>query len=64
MAYDLVPLAVFLPFLGFLINGLLGRIIKREALIGVIGSAMVGAGFLIGVEHQVVEIVDDHGALP
>jgi len=49
MAYDLVPLAVFLPLAGFLINGLLGRTIKREGLIGAIGSATVGAGFLIGV---------------
>jgi NADH-quinone oxidoreductase subunit L len=49
MTYELVPLAVLLPFIGFLINGLLGRLIKREAVIGAIGSAAVGIGFLIGV---------------
>ena len=49
MTYDLVPLAVLLPFIGFLINGLLGRLIKREAVIGAIGSAAVGLGFLIGL---------------
>ncbi len=49
MTYQLVPLAVALPFLGFLVNGLLGRHIKKESLIGGIGSAAVGAGFLIGL---------------
>jgi len=49
MASQLVPLAVFLPLLGFLLNGLLGRKIKHEALIGGIGSAAVGTGFVIGV---------------
>jgi NADH-quinone oxidoreductase subunit L len=49
MTYELVPLAVLLPFIGFLINGLLGRYIKREAVIGAIGSAAVGIGFLIGL---------------
>ncbi len=49
MTYELVPLAVLLPFIGFLINGLLGRLIKREAVIGAIGSAAVGIGFLIGL---------------
>jgi NADH-quinone oxidoreductase subunit L len=49
MAYEFVPLAVLLPFLGFLVNGLLGRYLKREVLIGAIGSLTVGAGFVIGV---------------
>ena len=49
MAYEYVPLAVLLPFLGFLINGFLGRYLKREALIGSIASLMVGAGFVIGL---------------
>ena len=49
MASQLVPLAVFLPLLGFLLNGLFGRKFKHEALIGGIGSAAVGAGFVIGV---------------
>ena len=49
MTYELVPLAVLLPFIGFLINGLLGRLIKREAVIGAIRGAIVGFGFLIGL---------------
>ena len=53
MASQLVPLAVFLPLLGFLLNGLLGRKIKHEALIGGIGSAAVGTGFVIGVLTQI-----------
>lgn len=49
MAYELVPLAVLLPFIGFVLNGLFGKYMRNEALIGSIGSAAVGAGFLIGV---------------
>jgi NADH-quinone oxidoreductase subunit L len=44
----LIPLAVFLPLAGFLVNGLAGRLLKREGLIGGIASAAVGAGFVIG----------------
>ncbi len=44
----LVPVAVALPLIGFLINGLAGRYLKKEGLIGAIGSATVGAGFIIG----------------
>jgi NADH-quinone oxidoreductase subunit L len=44
----LVPVAVALPLIGFLLNGLAGRYLKREGLIGAIGSATVGAGFVIG----------------
>ncbi len=57
MAYELVPLAVFLPLFGFLVNGLLGRYIKREAFIGTIGSTMVGAGFIIGIA-TLLELLD------
>jgi NADH-quinone oxidoreductase subunit L len=45
---SLVPVAVVLPLIGFLINGLAGRLIKREWVIGTIASATVGAGFVIG----------------
>jgi NADH-quinone oxidoreductase subunit L len=45
---SLVPVAVVLPLVGFLINGLAGRYIKREWLIGSIASATIGAGFVIG----------------
>jgi len=47
MAYQLVGYAVFLPLAGFLFNGLLGRALKSEKLVGWIGSATVGAGFVI-----------------
>ncbi len=47
MAYQLIPLAVFLPLGGFLVNGLFGRKLKSEALIGIIGSAAVGISFII-----------------
>lgn len=40
-------LTTFLPLLGFLINGLFGRKIKNEKIIGIIGSAAVGISFLI-----------------
>ena len=44
---NLIYLTVLLPLLGFLTNGLLGRKIKNEKIIGVIGSAAVGISFLI-----------------
>ena len=47
MAYQLIPLAVFLPLAGFLANGLLGRKLKSEKLVGIIGSGTVGISFLI-----------------
>jgi NADH-quinone oxidoreductase subunit L len=47
MAHQLISYAIFLPLLGFLINGLFGRKLKNETLIGILGSATVGAGFLI-----------------
>lgn len=42
-----VYLTVLLPFIGFLINGLLGRKIKNEKVIGIIGSGTIGISFLI-----------------
>ena len=47
MAYQLIGFAVFLPLLGFVINGLFGRKLKNEALIGILGSTTVGISFLV-----------------
>ena len=44
---NLIYLTVLLPLLGFLINGLFGRKIKSEKVIGIIGSAAVGISFLV-----------------
>jgi len=44
---QLIYLTVLLPFLGFLINGLFGRKIKNEKIIGIIGSGTIGISFLI-----------------
>jgi NADH-quinone oxidoreductase subunit L len=46
MPYQLIGYAVFLPLLGFIINGLVGRKLK-EPLAGIIGSATVGISFVI-----------------
>jgi NADH-quinone oxidoreductase subunit L len=46
---DLIYLAVFLPLLGFLINGIFGTKIKNEKIIGLIGSGTIGIAFLIVV---------------
>ncbi len=44
---NLIYLTVLLPLLGFLINGLIGRKIKNEKVIGIIGSGTVGIAFVI-----------------
>lgn len=44
---NLIYLTVLLPLLGFLVNGLFGRKIKNEKVIGIIGSAAVGISFLV-----------------
>ncbi|MGB6120828.1 MAG: NADH-quinone oxidoreductase subunit L [Bacteroidota bacterium] len=49
MTSDLVIIAVVLPLAGFLLNGLFGRKIRREGLIGALGSGTVGIGFLVAV---------------
>ena len=49
MAHQYIPYAVILPLAGFLFNGLLGRKLRSETLVGVICSATVGIGFLIAV---------------
>jgi NADH-quinone oxidoreductase subunit L len=47
MATELIGYAIFLPLLGFLINGLIGWKIKSEAIVGTIGSATVGLAFVV-----------------
>ena len=47
--YSFAPLIVLFPLLGFLFNGLLGRKIKNEAIVGGIGTAAVAIPFLIAV---------------
>lgn len=42
-----IYLTILLPLLGFLINGALGKRIKNEKLIGLIGSGTVGLSFII-----------------
>lgn len=49
MAQNLIGYAIFLPLAGFLVNGLLGRRLKSETLVGVIGSSTVGISFIIAV---------------
>ncbi len=44
---NLIYLTTLLPLLGFLINGLFGRKIKNEKIVGIIGSATIGLSFLI-----------------
>ncbi|TAK58872.1 MAG: NADH-quinone oxidoreductase subunit L, partial [Bacteroidetes bacterium] len=45
--YNLVGYIVLLPFIGFLINGLLGKKLNSEKLSGWIGSGAVGISFVI-----------------
>jgi len=47
MITNYIYLAVVLPLVGFLINGLIGPKIKNEKVIGWIGSGVVGFAFLI-----------------
>ena len=42
-----IYLTTLLPLLGFVINGLFGRKIKNERIVGIIGSATVGLSFLV-----------------
>lgn len=42
-----IYLTVMFPLIGFLINGLFGRKIKNEKVIGLIGSSAVGLSFLV-----------------
>ncbi|HOP50567.1 MAG TPA: NADH-quinone oxidoreductase subunit L [Ignavibacteriales bacterium] len=45
--FEYVYLTVLFPLIGFLINGLLGSKIKKEELIGVIGSSAVFLSFMM-----------------
>jgi NADH-quinone oxidoreductase subunit L len=49
MAHQYIGYAVFLPLIGFLVNGLFGRKLKSETLVGIIGSAAVGLGFVVAL---------------
>lgn len=49
MITNYIYLAVILPLIGFLVNGLLGYKIKSEKIIGWIGSGVVGIAFLISL---------------
>ena len=44
---DYIYLTILFPLLGFLINGLVGRKIKNEKIIGSIGAGAVGLAFLV-----------------
>lgn len=46
---DLIYLTIVLPLAGFLINGLFGKKIGNEKIIGIIGSATVGVSFIISL---------------
>jgi NADH-quinone oxidoreductase subunit L len=45
--YEYTIYIVLLPFLGFLINGLLGKKLNSEKLSGIIGSGVVGISFVL-----------------
>lgn len=47
--YSLAPLIILFPLIGFLVNGLLGRKIKNETIIGSIGTLSVVFSFLVAV---------------
>ncbi len=49
MITSLIYLAVLFPLAGFLINGIYGRKIRSEKIIGIIGSAAVGIPFLVSI---------------
>jgi NADH-quinone oxidoreductase subunit L len=47
--HELIKFVPLIPLIGFLIVGLFGKYIKKEALIGSIASAAVGISFVISV---------------
>ncbi|MDQ1265599.1 MAG: NADH-quinone oxidoreductase subunit, partial [Bacteroidota bacterium] len=47
--YESIKLIPLFPLLGFLIIGLLGKYMKKEALIGWLGSLAVGLSFVVSV---------------
>ncbi|HED08903.1 MAG TPA: NADH-quinone oxidoreductase subunit L [Ignavibacteria bacterium] len=46
---NLIYLTVLFPLLGFIINGVFGRKIKNEKIIGIIGSSTIGLAFIIAL---------------
>lgn len=49
MISTLLPFILLLPLVGFLINGLFGKKIGSEKTVGIIGTSMVGIGFILAV---------------
>jgi NADH-quinone oxidoreductase subunit L len=49
--YDKLWLIPFFPLLGAVINGLFGKKIKNEAVIGGIGTSMIGLSFLVSCKY-------------
>ncbi len=47
--YQFAPLIILFPLVGFLINGLIGRKIKNETIVGSIGTIAVAAPFFIAL---------------
>ncbi len=47
--YDLITLVPLFPLIGFIIIGLFGKYLKKEALIGGIASAAVGLSFVTAI---------------
>jgi NADH-quinone oxidoreductase subunit L len=62
MATQLIGYAIFLPLLGFLVNGLLGRKLKSEALVGAIGSGTVGISFIAACAMFIEMLGSPHDA--
>ena len=46
---EYVPYIVLLPLAGFLFNGFVGKRVRSETLVGIIGSGVVGGSFLLGL---------------
>jgi len=49
--YDQLWLIPFFPLLGSIINGLLGKRIGNEKVIGTIGTAAIGASFIVSCQY-------------
>jgi len=49
VAINNIYLAILIPLAGFVINGLFGRKIKNEKIVGIIGCGAVGLAFLVVV---------------
>ena len=47
--YVLVSYIVLIPFLGFLLNGFLGKKMNSEKLSGIIGSGVIGVSFVFAL---------------